>query len=87
MMPTIDLNGFEISQISSASTSVAFGLATMIQIRIAYTYVLFPEVISYTTRLLEGKGPERATLEDALEILLVYEAYRKPDGIVHRVGK
>jgi predicted dehydrogenase len=42
-----------------------------------------PEVISYTTRLLEGKGPERGTLEDALELLRIYEAYRKPDGIVH----
>lgn len=42
-----------------------------------------PEVISYTTRLLEGLGPERGTLGDALEILLIYEAYRKPDGIVH----
>jgi predicted dehydrogenase len=42
-----------------------------------------PEIISYTTRLLEGRGPERGTLDDALEILLVYEAYRKPDGIIH----
>ncbi|HEY0792842.1 MAG TPA: Gfo/Idh/MocA family oxidoreductase [Chthoniobacterales bacterium] len=46
-----------------------------------------PEVISYTTRLLDGQGPERGTLEDALEILLIYEAYRKPDGIVHAIGK
>ena len=45
-----------------------------------------PEVISYTTRLLEGKGPERGTLDDALQILLIYEAYRQPDGIVHSIG-
>ncbi|MBV9489167.1 MAG: Gfo/Idh/MocA family oxidoreductase [Verrucomicrobia bacterium] len=45
-----------------------------------------PEVISYTTRLLAGKGPERGTLEDALEMLCIYEAYRKPDGIVHAIG-
>jgi predicted dehydrogenase len=45
-----------------------------------------PEVISYTTRLLEGKGPERGTLDDALQILLIYEAYRQPDGIVHLIG-
>jgi predicted dehydrogenase len=46
-----------------------------------------PEVVSFTTRLLEGKGPERGTLDDALEILLIYEAYRKPDGIVQFIGK
>ncbi len=46
-----------------------------------------PEIISYTTRLLEGKGPERGTLDDALELLLIYEAYRNPDGIVHFIGK
>ncbi|MCE0498198.1 MAG: Gfo/Idh/MocA family oxidoreductase [Methylacidiphilales bacterium] len=46
-----------------------------------------PEVIHYTTRLLEGKGPEYGTLEDALEMLLIYEAYRKPDGHVHFIGK
>jgi predicted dehydrogenase len=45
-----------------------------------------PEVISYTTRLLEGKGPERGTLDDARQILLIYEAYRQPDGIVHSIG-
>jgi predicted dehydrogenase len=45
-----------------------------------------PEVISYTTRLLEGKGPERGTLDDALQILLIYEAFRQPDGIVHSIG-
>jgi predicted dehydrogenase len=46
-----------------------------------------PEIISYTTRLLEGLGPEAGTLDDALEILLIYEAYRKPDGIVHFIGR
>jgi predicted dehydrogenase len=45
------------------------------------------EVISYSTRLLEGEGSERGTLHDALEILLIYEAYRKPDGVVHRIGE
>ncbi|MBV9390870.1 MAG: Gfo/Idh/MocA family oxidoreductase [Verrucomicrobia bacterium] len=42
-----------------------------------------PEIISYTSRLLEGKSPEYGTLADALEIMLVYEAYRKPDEIKH----
>ena len=37
--------------------------------------------------LLDGKGPENGTLEDALEILLIYEAYRKPDSAVHYIGK
>jgi hypothetical protein len=46
-----------------------------------------PEIIRYTTRLLEGHGPEWGTLADALEILLIYEAYRKPDGIVHFIGR
>lgn len=46
-----------------------------------------PEVISYTTRLLAGRGPERGTLDDALELLRIYEAYRKPDGIVHLIGE
>jgi predicted dehydrogenase len=46
-----------------------------------------PEIIGYTTRLLEGHGPQWGTLEDALEILLIYEAYRKPDGIVHLIGR
>jgi predicted dehydrogenase len=38
-----------------------------------------PQVISFTTRLLEGKGPERGTLNDALEMMKIYEAYQKPD--------
>jgi len=38
-----------------------------------------PEVIHFTTRLLENKGPEIGTLDDALELLKIYEAYRKPD--------
>jgi predicted dehydrogenase len=46
-----------------------------------------PEVISYTTRLLEGKGPEAGTLDDALELLKIYEAYRKPDGVLHIIGE
>ena len=38
-----------------------------------------PQVISFTTRLLENKGPERGTLDDALEMMKVYEAYQKPE--------
>ena len=37
------------------------------------------EVIHFTSRLLEGKGAETGTLDDALELLKVYEAYRKGD--------
>ncbi len=37
------------------------------------------EVIHFTTRLLDGKGPELGTLADALELLKVYEAYLKAD--------
>jgi len=44
-----------------------------------------PEIIHFTTRLLEGKGPEWGNLEDALEILRIYEAYTKPDQIIQPV--
>ena len=44
-----------------------------------------PEVIQFTTRLLDGKGPVYGTLEDALELLQIYEAYRMPDGIIHPI--
>ena len=44
-----------------------------------------PEVVPFTTRLLDGKGPAYGTLEDALELLQIYEAYRMPDGITHPV--
>jgi predicted dehydrogenase len=37
------------------------------------------EVAYFTTRLLEGKGPEIGTLSNALELLRIYEAYRKGD--------
>jgi predicted dehydrogenase len=37
------------------------------------------EVIHFTSRVLEGKGPEIGTLEDALELLKIYEAYQKRD--------
>jgi predicted dehydrogenase len=37
------------------------------------------EVIHFTSRLLEGKGPEFGTLDDALELLKIYEAYLKAD--------
>jgi predicted dehydrogenase len=42
-----------------------------------------PEIIDYTTCLLAGQAPEYGTLDDALELLRIYEVYRKPDGIVH----
>jgi hypothetical protein len=38
-----------------------------------------PEVIHFTSRLLEGKGPELGTLDDALELLKIYEAYQRAD--------
>ena len=44
-----------------------------------------PEVIQFTTRLLDGKAPAYGTLEDALELLQIYEAYRMPDGIIHPI--
>jgi predicted dehydrogenase len=45
-----------------------------------------PEVIQFTTRLLDGKGPAYGTLEDALELLLIYEAYLQPDQTIQRIG-
>jgi predicted dehydrogenase len=44
-----------------------------------------PEVIQFTTRLLDGKGPAYGTLEDALEFLQIYEAYLLPDQTIHRI--
>ncbi|MDD5261081.1 MAG: Gfo/Idh/MocA family oxidoreductase [Methylacidiphilales bacterium] len=44
-----------------------------------------PEVIHFTTRLLEGKGPEWGTLEDALELLRIYEAYIQPDETIQHI--
>jgi predicted dehydrogenase len=44
-----------------------------------------PEVIHFTTRLVEGKGPAYGTLEDALELLRIYEAYLQPDEAIHRI--
>jgi hypothetical protein len=38
-----------------------------------------PEVRHFTSRLLEGKGPEIGTLNDALELLKIYEAYQRAD--------
>jgi len=46
-----------------------------------------PEVIHFTTRLLEEKGPEYGTLDDAFELLQIYEAYLQPDQMAHRIGK
>ncbi len=39
-----------------------------------------PEVIHFTTRLLEKKGPEYGTLDDALELMKIYEAYLQADN-------
>ena len=44
-----------------------------------------PEVIHFTTRLLENQRPDRGTLEDALELLRIYEAYLLPDQTLHRI--
>jgi predicted dehydrogenase len=44
-----------------------------------------PEIIHFTTCLLENHGPEHGTLDDALEILRVYEAYQKADETIHRI--
>jgi hypothetical protein len=45
-----------------------------------------PEVIHFTTRILEGKGPDYGTLQDALELLKIYEAYLQPDQIIQRIA-
>lgn len=45
-----------------------------------------PEIIAFTTRLLEGKGPEYGTLDDAAEMMRIYDAYRQPDETIQRVG-
>ncbi len=44
-----------------------------------------PEIIHFTTRLLEGKGPEWGSLDDALELLRVYEAYTQPDQTIQHI--
>jgi predicted dehydrogenase len=44
-----------------------------------------PEIIHFTTRLLEGKGPELGTLDDALEMLRVFEAYKRPDEMIQPI--
>lgn len=38
-----------------------------------------PEIIHFTSRLLEGQPPELGTLADALEMMRIYEAYGKAD--------
>jgi predicted dehydrogenase len=45
-----------------------------------------PEVIDFTTRLLDGQGPARGTLDDALELMRIYEAYLQPDEVIHRIS-
>ena len=37
------------------------------------------EVIYFTSRLLDGAAPEIGSLDDALELLKIYEAYQKGD--------
>jgi predicted dehydrogenase len=44
-----------------------------------------PEVIHFTTRLLENQPPVWGTLDDAWELLRIYEAYLKPDGEVAQI--
>jgi predicted dehydrogenase len=39
-----------------------------------------PEVIAFCEAALEGRVPEKGNLEDALEILRIYEAYREAEG-------
>jgi len=46
-----------------------------------------PEVIHFTTRLLEDKGPEYGTLQDALELMQIYEAYLQPSQTIHRIPR
>jgi predicted dehydrogenase len=38
-----------------------------------------PEIIHFTANLLDNKAPEFGTLEDALEMMKIYEAYQKAD--------
>jgi predicted dehydrogenase len=45
-----------------------------------------PEVIQFTSRLLEGKGPAYGTLEDALELVQIYEAYLRADEVIQRIS-
>lgn len=40
-----------------------------------------PEVRHFCQCVLDGRPPERADLDDAREILRVYEAFRGPDGV------
>lgn len=46
-----------------------------------------PEFIYFCQCVLEGKQPQVGSLEDALELMHVYEAYRQADEQVVRVGK
>lgn len=39
-----------------------------------------PEILAFCACVQEGRPPQVGSLEDALEILKVYEAYRQPDG-------
>jgi predicted dehydrogenase len=45
------------------------------------------EIIDFCECILRGEKPAVAGLEDALEIMRVYEAYRQPDGAVVRVAR
>jgi len=46
-----------------------------------------PEVIHFTEGLLAGKAPTWGTLDDALELLHVYEAYLRPDETIQRIAR
>jgi len=45
-----------------------------------------PEVIHFTTRLLKGQAPLWGNLDDALELLKIYEAYLQADATIVPVG-
>jgi predicted dehydrogenase len=44
-----------------------------------------PEVIHFTSCVLQGRGPDFGTLQDALELLKIYEAYLQPDQMISRI--
>ena len=44
-----------------------------------------PEVIHFTSHALEGRAPDFGTLQDALELLKIYEAYLQPDQMISRI--
>ena len=45
-----------------------------------------PEIIHFTTRLLEDLPPLHGNLDDALEMMHIYNAYRGADETIHHIG-